>query len=191
MTVAPDTTGFLTLVDTPLGVGHNDGSPTAAPPLVVSRTPVVGQHSMERDFYVGRLRDMHRLGVLVPDRDERRLVHDVIYDELCVGVINDASRQAYRAVITNLVDRGAEGILLGCTEIGLLIGADDVDVPVFDTTIEEIADEARLSNGAIYYNFAGKEKLFLALLDARLDERLEHTRQTLAVGSGSAGEKRD
>jgi aspartate racemase len=59
----------------------------------------------------------------------------VIYDELCVGVIKDASREAYRAVIANLVDRGAEGILLGCTEIGLLIGAGDVDVSVFDTTI--------------------------------------------------------
>ena len=92
-------------------------------------------YTMEQDFYVGRLRDMHGLGVLVPDRDERRLVHDVIYDELCVGVIKDASREAYRAVIANLVDRGAEGILLGCTEIGLLIGAGDVDVSVFDTTI--------------------------------------------------------
>jgi aspartate racemase len=92
-------------------------------------------YTMEQDFYVGRLRDMHGLGVLVPDRDERRLVHDVIYDELCVGVINDASRDAYRAVIAKLVDRGAEGILLGCTEIGLLIDAGDVDVDVFDTTI--------------------------------------------------------
>ena len=92
-------------------------------------------YTMEQDFYVGRLRDMHGLDVLVPDRDERRLVHDVIYDELCVGVINDASREAYRAVIANLVDRGTEGILLGCTEIGLLIGPGDVDVPVFDTTV--------------------------------------------------------
>jgi aspartate racemase len=92
-------------------------------------------YTMEQDFYVGRLRDVHGLGVLVPDPDERRLVHDVIYDELCVGVINDASRQVYRAVIANLVDRGAEGILLGCTEIGLLIGAGDADVPVFDTTV--------------------------------------------------------
>ena len=92
-------------------------------------------YTTEQDFYVGRLRDLHGLGVLVPDRDERRLVHDVIYDELCVGVINDASREAYRAVIANLVDHGAEGVLLGCTEIGLLMGAGDVDVDVFDTTI--------------------------------------------------------
>jgi aspartate racemase len=92
-------------------------------------------YTMEQDFYVGRLRDMHGLDVVVPDRDERRLVHDVIYDELCVGVINDASREAYRAVIANLVDRGTEGVLLGCSEIGLLIGPGDVDVPVFDTTV--------------------------------------------------------
>jgi aspartate racemase len=92
-------------------------------------------YTMEQYFYVGRLRVMHGLDVLVPEWDERRLVHDVIYDELCVGVISDVSHEAYRAVIANLVDRGAEGILLGCTEIGLLIGSGDADVPVFDTTV--------------------------------------------------------
>jgi aspartate racemase len=92
-------------------------------------------YTMEEDFYVGRLREMHGLDVLVPDRDERRLVHDVIYKELCVGVISAASRDAYWAVIAGLVDRGAQGVLLGCTEIGLLIGAGDASVPVFDTTV--------------------------------------------------------
>ena len=92
-------------------------------------------YTMEQDFYVGRLRDRHGLTVLVPDADERRVVHRVIYEELCVGVINEASRRAYRSVIANLVGRGAQGILLGCTEIGLLIGAHDADVPVFDTTV--------------------------------------------------------
>jgi aspartate racemase len=92
-------------------------------------------YTMEQDFYVGRLRERHGLEVHVPERDERQLVHDVIYDELCLGVINDASRRAYRSVIASLVDRGAQAILLGCTEIGLLIGADDADVPVFDTTV--------------------------------------------------------
>jgi aspartate racemase len=92
-------------------------------------------YTMEEDFYVGRLREMHGLDVLVPDRDERRLVHDVIYKELCVGVISAASREAYWAVIAGLVDRGAQGVLLGCTEIGLLIGAGDASVPVFDTTV--------------------------------------------------------
>ena len=92
-------------------------------------------YTMEQEFYVGRLRNLHALNVLVPGRDERCLVHDVIYDELCVGVISDGSRSAYRSVIADLVRRGAEGILLGCTEIGLLIGAGDADVPIFDTTV--------------------------------------------------------
>jgi aspartate racemase len=89
---------------------------------------------MEQDFYVGRLRDEHALDVLVPDEADRRVVHDVIYDELCVGAIRDESRDEYRRVIGTLVDRGAEAILLGCTEIDLLITQDDSPVPLFDTT---------------------------------------------------------
>jgi aspartate racemase len=91
-------------------------------------------YTMEQDFYVGRLRDMHGLTVLVPGSDDRRVVHDVIYDELCVGVVREASREEYRRVMAELVARGAEAILLGCTEIDLLVGADDAPVPVFDTT---------------------------------------------------------
>jgi aspartate racemase len=81
------------------------------------------------------LRDLHGLRVLIPGPDERRLVHNVIYDELCLGVVSDSSRSAYRSVIANFVARGAQCILLGCTEIGLLIGASDADVPIFDTTV--------------------------------------------------------
>lgn len=91
-------------------------------------------YTMEQDFYVGRLRDIHELEVLVPEPDERADVHRVIYDELCVGVIRPESRERYREVIAALVDRGAEGILLGCTEIDLLVGQSDSPVPVFDTT---------------------------------------------------------
>jgi amino-acid racemase len=89
---------------------------------------------MEQDFYVGRLRSEHGLDVLVPEADDRRIVHDVIYDELCVGVVRGASRDEYRRIMRELADRGAQGILLGCTEIDLLVGADDSPVPVFDTT---------------------------------------------------------
>jgi aspartate racemase len=92
-------------------------------------------YTMEQDFYVGRLRDLHGLRVLVPDADGRRLVHDIIYEELCVGVISDDSRGVYRSVIADLVAQGAQCILLGCTEIGLLIGAGDADVPIFDTAV--------------------------------------------------------
>jgi aspartate racemase len=89
---------------------------------------------MEQDFYVGRLRQLHALNVLVPSQTDRRLVHDVIYDELCVGVVNQRSRQQYRRIMRDLADRGAEGILLGCTEIDLLVGPEDAAVPLFDTT---------------------------------------------------------
>jgi aspartate racemase len=91
-------------------------------------------YTMEQDFYVGRLRDRHGLNVLVPDERDRRIVHDIIYDELCVGIVSEGSRDAYREIIGGLVERGAAGVLLGCTEIGLLIGQRDADVPVFDTT---------------------------------------------------------
>jgi aspartate racemase len=91
-------------------------------------------YTMEQDFYVGRLRDVHGLDVWVPNEPDRRIVHDVIYNELCVGVITDDSRTEYQRIIAELADRGAEGILLGCTEIDLLVGPDDAPVPVFDTT---------------------------------------------------------
>jgi aspartate racemase len=88
---------------------------------------------MEQDFYVGRLRDMHGLEVLVPEEPDRRIVHQVIYEELCVGVVDDGSREEYRRIMRALADRGAQGILLGCTEIGLLVSPQDSPVPVFDT----------------------------------------------------------
>jgi aspartate racemase len=91
-------------------------------------------YTMEQDFYVGRLRDVHGLDVLVPGEADRRIVHDVIYQELCVGVIADDSRENYRRIIRSLAERGAGGILLGCTEIDLLVGPGDAPVPVFDTT---------------------------------------------------------
>ena len=91
-------------------------------------------YTMEQDFYVGRLRDAHGLEVLVPDEPDRRIVHGVIYDELCVGVVREASRGEYRRIMRKLADRGAEGILFGCTEIDLLVGPQDAPVPVFDTT---------------------------------------------------------
>jgi aspartate racemase len=91
-------------------------------------------YTMEQDFYVGRLRDRHGLEVLVPDEGDRRIVHDVIYEELCVGVLKDGSRDQYRRIMASLAERGARGILLGCTEIDLLVGAGDAPVPLFDTT---------------------------------------------------------
>ena len=90
-------------------------------------------YTMEQEFYVGRLRE-HGLEVTVPGADDRRIVHDVIYEELCRGIVEDASREEYRRIMRALAADGAQGILLGCTEIDLLVGAHDSPVPVFDTT---------------------------------------------------------
>jgi aspartate racemase len=92
------------------------------------------RYTMEEDFYVGRLHQRHGLEVLVPGARDRLTVHDVIFDELCRGIIDPGSRDQYRRIMKDLVDRGAQGILLGCTEIDLLVGPQDASVPVFDTT---------------------------------------------------------
>lgn len=90
--------------------------------------------TMEMDFYVGRLKSKYGLNVLVPEASEREVVHRVIYDELVVGQVLDPSRVRYREIMANLVKRGAQGIILGCTEIGLLVKPEDSSVPLFDTT---------------------------------------------------------
>jgi aspartate racemase len=90
--------------------------------------------TMEQDFYKGRLEKAFGLEVLVPDAADRRVVHDVIYRELVVGEIRPESRMAYREVIARLIARGAQSIILGCTEIMLLVSAKDSAVPLFDTT---------------------------------------------------------
>ncbi len=90
--------------------------------------------TMEQDFYKGRLAERHGLEVLVPEEEDRRTVHRVIYDELVQGRIEPASRQAYRAVIARLAERGAQAVILGCTEIMLLVRPEDSAVPLYDTT---------------------------------------------------------
>jgi aspartate racemase len=90
--------------------------------------------TMEQDFYKGPLADVHGLDVIVPDGADRATVHRIIYDELVQGKVDAASRAAYRAVIGRLVAAGAEAIILGCTEIMLLVGAEDSPVPLYDTT---------------------------------------------------------
>ncbi len=90
--------------------------------------------TMEEPFYRDRLRTVHGIDVLVPDDADRESVHRVIYDELCVGSVQDASRAQFRRVIGALADRGAQAVILGCTEISMLVGAQDSPVPLFDTT---------------------------------------------------------
>ena len=90
--------------------------------------------TMEQDFYRERLRERHGLKVLVPPPDDRAVIHRVIYDELCLGKIVPESRSAYRRVMAALEARGAQAIILGCTEISLLVDQADATVPLFDTT---------------------------------------------------------
>jgi aspartate racemase len=90
--------------------------------------------TMEQDFYTGRLRQRHGLDVLTPPAPDRDVVHRIIYDELCQGRIDAASRVQVQRVMRDLAARGAQAIILGCTEISLLVGAHDAPVPLFDTT---------------------------------------------------------
>ncbi len=90
--------------------------------------------TMEEEFYKGRLTEKYGLNVRVPNAQEREIVHHVIYDELVMGEIRQHSREQYLGIIEQMVRRGAEGIILGCTEIGLLIHQQDTQVPLFDTT---------------------------------------------------------
>jgi aspartate racemase len=89
--------------------------------------------TMEELFYRGRLEDRHQLEVIVPTEVDRQMVHRVIYEELCHGTADPGSRRAYAQVIHRLADAGAEGIVLGCTEISLLVAPEDSPVPLFDT----------------------------------------------------------
>jgi aspartate racemase len=101
----------------------------------VTRAGLLGtRYTMEHDFYVGRLRERHGIEAVVPDESDRADVHRIIYEELCHGVAKAESRHVYQRVIEALKARGAQAVILGCTEITLLIGPDHSALPVFDTT---------------------------------------------------------
>ena len=101
----------------------------------LTRVGLLGtRYTMEGDFYRARMTERYGLEVMIPPPDDRTVVHDVIYGELTHGVVAESSREAYRGVVERLAAGGAEGVVLACTEIPLLIGPTDVDVPVFDTT---------------------------------------------------------
>jgi aspartate racemase len=90
--------------------------------------------TMEQDFYKGRLTDNYGLEVIVPEKADRKIVHRVIYNELCAGKVDQSSKLEYVRIMQDLIAKGCEGIILGCTEIMLLVGQEDSSVPVFDTT---------------------------------------------------------
>lgn len=101
----------------------------------VRRVGLLGtRFTMEQDFYRERLEDAG-IEVLTPDETQRNDVHRIIYEELCRGDIRGASRESYLAVVASLADRGAQGVILGCTEVGLLINQSDTAIPLYDTTV--------------------------------------------------------
>jgi aspartate racemase len=111
-----------------------DATAKAVQQAGLSRVGLLGtRFTMEKDFYRGRLEGMHGLQVVIPDEGGREQVHQVIYQELVQGRIRKESRDEYLKIIDSLVENGAEGIILGCTEIGLLIQEDDLFLPIFDT----------------------------------------------------------
>ncbi len=90
--------------------------------------------TMEEDFYAGRLAEKHGLQVLVPPREDREIVHRVIYEELVLGIVKESSRAEYLRIIHDLHERGAEGVIEGCTEIVMLVQQEHTPIPLFDTT---------------------------------------------------------
>ena len=102
----------------------------------LKRVALLGtRFTMEQDFYKSRLSEQYGLDVMVPNPPEREAVHRIIYEELCLGQIRESSREVYRSIIRGLVEQGAQAIVLACTEIGLLVSAQDCTVPLFDSTV--------------------------------------------------------
>lgn len=102
------------------------------------------KYTMEQDFYKSRI-ESHNINVIVPTDEEREIINTIIYQELCLGEIKQSSKNTYKKIINHLVDRGAEGMILGCTEIGLLVKAEDSEVPLFDTAFIHAHSAARTS----------------------------------------------
>jgi len=103
--------------------------------------------SMEDSFYTGRLRDNYGLTVEVPNERDRNIIHKVIYDELCLGKINESSRDEYLRIMQDLYSSGVECIIEGCTEIVMLVDQSHTDIPLFDTTMIHAQEAAKLSCG--------------------------------------------
>ena len=92
------------------------------------------KYTMEQDFYKSKLIEKG-INVIIPDKNDIEIINNVIYDELCLGIINPESKVKYLEIVNTLKQKGAEGIILGCTEIGLLIKSEDTDIPLFDTAL--------------------------------------------------------
>jgi aspartate racemase len=121
-------------IDIPL-IHITDATASAIKKKGLNKILLLGtRFTMEQDFYKGRLTDKHGIEVIIPNSDDMDTVHDIIYNELVLGQVKDESREKYRLIIQKAVKEGAEGVILGCTEIPLLVKAEDTTVPLFDTT---------------------------------------------------------
>ncbi|MEY9869396.1 aspartate racemase [Peribacillus sp. B2I2] len=113
----------------------------------ISKVGLLGtKYTMEQDFYKTRI-EFNGIKVLIPNDEDRKVINQVIYEELCLGEIQQSSRDYYKKVIKKLVDDGAEGIILGCTEIGLLVKPEDSEVPLFDTTVIHAIESVNMALG--------------------------------------------
>ncbi|MEK4092951.1 MULTISPECIES: aspartate/glutamate racemase family protein [unclassified Viridibacillus] len=100
--------------------------------------------TMEQDFYKSRV-EQYNIQIIVPAEEERAIIHQIIYDELCLGIIKETSKKKYLDIIDRLVERGAKGIILGCTEVGLIIKQQDTKIPLFDTTKIHAIESVKLA----------------------------------------------
>ena len=116
---------------------HIADATAAAIGTSASRRPLLlaTRYTMEQPFYKGRLSERHGIEAMVPDEADRETIHRIIYDELCRGILRPESKAAYLKIVGRCRARGADGVIFGCTEIGMIIAAADFDIPVFDTTL--------------------------------------------------------
>ncbi|OGD28643.1 MAG: aspartate racemase [Candidatus Aminicenantes bacterium RBG_13_63_10] len=112
-----------------------DVTAVAVKSLSLARVGLLGtRFTMEKDFYKGRLSARHGLEVLIPEEHDRQLIHAILYDELCLGTVSAASKKVFQDIISKLERAGAQGVILGCTEIPLIVKQEDYSLPLFDTT---------------------------------------------------------
>ncbi|MBV1886093.1 MAG: amino acid racemase, partial [Parvibaculaceae bacterium] len=103
------------------------------------------RYTMEGSFYRDRMEEQHGLNILTPSPEDRALVNNIIYDELCAGIVLDKSQKVFQEICNRLIEEGAQGIIMGCTEISMLLHAGDVDVPLFDSGRLHVEEAVRSS----------------------------------------------
>ena len=143
-------------------------APQIASMIQIRRVGLLGtKYTMTQDFYKDRLAG-RGIGVLIPDAADVDVINTVIFEELCVGKINEASRKEFQRIIGELKEKGAEGVILGCTELGLLIRQSDVSVPLFDTTVIHAKKAVQIAledNGHVYAYVLNKDETVVQIAD--------------------------